>query len=175
MRRIITSRPSVIVTCIAVFVLPSCAQTALEGEYPQSQRDEMGEKLSQMEIDPNSAEARRMRQNQIKFLKKADSNNDDILTEEELAESIRRRFDQMDRNGDGEFDFGDKPSVAPRARFERAVSPVIEQLDEDGSGGVSILEFQAQSMRGFEAFDAAGTGSVNLNEMIAAIESIGQK
>lgn len=175
MRRIYQPRFMMAFGLIVTLAMPGVAQTAPEAADASPSRAEMSQKLNQMEIDPNSAEARKMRRQRIKFLERADANRDDVLTRDELSASVQKRFDQADRNGDGVFDFGDKPAAAPRARFERAISPMLERLDADGSGGVTFAEFSAQSMQGFDAFDADGTGAVDLPAMIAAIESVGQK
>jgi Ca2+-binding EF-hand superfamily protein len=120
--------------------------------------------------------------------KKADANNDGqiSLSEFKAAHEIRleERFARMDTNADGVIS-DEEMKAAPRGRKDhegkrrhrgdRDPEKMVERLDKDGSGGVSLLELQGKRFspddQAFYAADSDGNGELNgaeLHEMMKA-------
>jgi len=68
---------------------------------------------------------------QGKMLKYADQNDDGKITQEEFISHAKKRFEKMDRNGDGALD-----------KSDHGMRHSFDDLDKDGDGQISRDEFE---------------------------------
>lgn len=92
------------------------------------------------------------------------------------AERARERFAKLDENADGLLS-ADELRDAKRSkrhaghrRHEPDPERIVERLDEDGSGSVSLAEFEgrrfAPDADAFYAADADGNGELSADELV---------
>lgn len=121
-------------------------------------------------------------------MEKADTNNDGQVSLSEFKaaheQRIEERFARMDTNADGVISeeemraapHGRKGKEGPRRhRPERNPEQLVERLDKDGSGGLSLQELEGKRFspdsQAFYAADSDGSGelsSAELQEMMKA-------
>lgn len=103
-----------------------------------------------------------------------DSNGDGQFTREDLEEQAASRFEENDTNAD-DFLSADELKAATEKRIseraERMSARMLERLDEDGDGQLSLEEASAggkRSERIFERADADGDGVITRAEFMSA-------
>ena len=111
-------------------------------------------------IAQDAAQDRPMRPDPLLRL---DANQDGIVTKDEMLADVAARFAKLDTNKD------DKISTEEReARMERhgprRGHAMMQRLDADGDGAVSLAEQQAQATRRFDRIDANHDGRIDQAE-----------
>ena len=137
------------------------AATAQSGDNATTDRDALKQELQEMDISPEQIDAAVSRR--IEFMRDADANTDGVLTITEFNASLEKGFSRIDRNSDGLVRADDAPRLAGRDRFLSRVSPLIEERDADGDGGMSFAEFSEQPLSRFADMDEDGDGQVDLD------------
>ncbi|WP_435105365.1 EF-hand domain-containing protein [Arhodomonas sp. AD133] len=91
----------------------------------------------------------------------ADSNNDGVVTVEEVRTLHKERFQSADSNGDGVLDATEMRKAMLRERAERRV----QRLDTNGDGRVSAEEYAYPTERHLMMVDRNGNGRLEPAEM----------
>jgi Ca2+-binding EF-hand superfamily protein len=79
-----------------------------------------------------------------KAFEKADTNNDGITTKEEYLAYHAKRFDEIDKDGDGKIEKQDLKEHM-QSRREQKQENAFNKIDQDGDGQVSkeeLMKFQ---------------------------------
>jgi Ca2+-binding EF-hand superfamily protein len=108
-----------------------------------------------------------------------DLDGDGIVTQAELAGQATYRFEQADTAGDGFLTADEMTAAREAARADAAArrqAAMIERLDTDGDGKLSLAEMEAARPQGadrmaerfFDRFDADEDGSVTAEEFETA-------
>ena len=100
---------------------------------------------------------------------KADTDGDGLISREEFAavSAQPERFDELDSNGDGFLDAGERSSARRRRGGRGSASERLTAIDTDGDGLISRAEFAAIDPApaiGFDELDANGDGVVDADE-----------
>jgi len=103
----------------------------------------------------------------------ADTNGDGVITREEFHAARERLFGRLDRNGDGFIDKDDMSGrLAGRQKAQERLAELVAQLDEDGDGRVSKVEFVDGPTPLFDRADTDHNGELSKAEIAAAKEKI---
>lgn len=120
-------------------------------------------------------------------MKNADADGDGFVSLDEMKAAhnarIEEHFSQADTNGDGLLSADERKAAGKakranmkekrkhRKRMRRSPERIVEKLDVDGSGSVSLDEFQgrrhAPDAESFSAADANGNGELDAGELEA--------
>ena len=99
-----------------------------------------------------------------------DTDGDDRLSQEELPEPMRRRFDRMDQNGDGYVEPSEIESMMQRGFGRggpRGGPGRLMQRDTDGDGKLSLEEVPPPMQERFEQMDTNGDEFLDQQEISA--------
>lgn len=103
-----------------------------------------------------------------------DADGDGQFTAEDLENQAALRFEENDTNGDGFLSSDEMKAAAEQRlseRAERMSTRMMDRLDEDGDGRLSLEEASAggkRSGRMFERADANGDGVITRAEFMNA-------
>jgi EF-hand domain pair/EF hand len=98
----------------------------------------------------------------------ADTNGDGVITREELHAARERLFVRLDRNGDGYIDKDDMSGrLAGRQKARERLAELVTQLDKDGDGRVSRVEFVDGPTPLFDRADMDHNGELSQEEVAA--------
>jgi hypothetical protein len=142
---------------IAVPLFPDTAasQSAAPGQTPATEKSVLDRiRAKQRELEPNTNEAQRWFEN-------LDLDKSGDITKPELYESVRRRFEAMDRNKDGSVSQSEyvgfrEDGAAGVARFG--------QLDSNKDGRLDMTEFVAPADWRFNRIDRNLDGRISRPE-----------
>src|SRR4051812_16560315 len=101
-----------------------------------------------------------------------DANHDGVVTREEFMNAgpgdtrVERRRMFVMRDGEGDGPGRDRPGFGPRAGGMRG--PMIERMDSNHDGRVSLAEAEARALQAFDRADANHDGIVTPEERQAA-------
>jgi len=98
------------------------------------------------------------------------------ITQNELAAMGQSRFDARDSNGDGVLDKSELLAAAAQ-RNEARVDRMMDRLDANGDGAISLEEMEARrnTDRVFARMDADGSGGLSEAEFEEGKERITQR
>jgi hypothetical protein len=99
------------------------------------------------------------------MLAKADANNDGTITKAEFLADVDARFTKHDVNKDGKISKEERPGGG-----EGRGGRMINRLDTDKDGAISLDEQRAQATRRFDRLDTNGDGKLDQAERDAARE-----
>ena len=97
------------------------------------------------------------------MLAKADTNNDGAITKAEYLADVDARFAKRDANKDGKISKEERPGGG-----ERRGGRMMDRIDTDNDGAISLDEQRAQSTRRFERIDTNSDGKLDQSERDAA-------
>jgi hypothetical protein len=105
----------------------------------------------------------------LRFLYKADANQDGNITRKELKDFRDSQFARADRDGDGMISLKDVPSrYQGKAKNAFQNSEVIAAFDSNGDRQVSRKELEEGPTVIFDKADGDRDGTVTQSELIAA-------
>lgn len=115
------------------------------------------------------AEGRKGRGGAIQMFETIDANNDGQLTQAELAAHREARFNENDTNNDGQLSREEMLAAAEGKRGSdrraRRIGRMIERVDTNGDGAVSLAEMNArEDGRMFRRLDQDGDGVITRAE-----------
>ncbi|WP_084615387.1 EF-hand domain-containing protein [Roseivivax isoporae] len=101
-----------------------------------------------------------------------DANGDGTVSAEEFEDPAGARFAAADADGDGELTAEEMAAQAETMRVARRdarIARMIERLDSDGNGTLSLAEVESRRDRGamFDRLDTDGDGALSREEMRA--------
>ncbi|MFC3615228.1 hypothetical protein ACFORG_15805 [Lutimaribacter marinistellae] len=79
-----------------------------------------------------------------------DTNDDVLVTQDEMVRQMDLFFGPMDSNGNGRLEYGEVEAFMPRELFDGA--------DANGNGTLSQAEYRAQVIEDFQSADIDGDG-----------------
>lgn len=97
-------------------------------------------------------------------LRRADANNDGVITKEEATAKRQKRFDRFDLDKNGEVTTNEAINAVIK-RFESRIKRKIRSYDENGDGKVSKEEFNAPVLERFAERDTNKDGKLTKDEM----------
>ncbi|MDV3456428.1 EF-hand domain-containing protein [Sphingomonas sp. HF-S4] len=95
---------------------------------------------------------------------KADANGDGAVTQAEFLADVDARFAGLDANKDGKISKDERPGNGERG------GRMLNRLDTDGDGAISLAEQRAQATKRFARLDTNGDGKLDQAERAAARE-----
>lgn len=107
-------------------------------------------------------------------LKKADANQDGVISRAEAKAERGEWFAKADANKDGFVTAGEVDEMREKARRERQERE-IARLDTNKDGRVSKAEFDASPMPRFDRLDANKDGVIDRSELAQARERRGER
>ena len=102
-----------------------------------------------------------------------DTNSDGVISQAEIAALSAARFATLDTNGDGMVTAEELIAAGVDRAAERAAdmaAKMLERLDADGDGALSLAEMPDRAERGFDRLDADDDGAVTREEFEAAAD-----
>jgi hypothetical protein len=94
-----------------------------------------------------------------------DANGDGIVTRAEVEADVAKRFGQMDMNDDGKIDQADREGrAAATAGKPGRGGAMLDRLDTNGDGAVSLDEMKQMTMARFDRADANKDGKLTGDE-----------
>jgi Ca2+-binding EF-hand superfamily protein len=102
-----------------------------------------------------------------------DANGDGVVTRAEAEADIAKRFARMDMNKDGKLDAADREAMRKAREAKRAErggrgGKMMERLDANGDGAVSLDEMKRGALARFDRADANKDGKLTGDEREAA-------
>lgn len=109
-----------------------------------------------------------------------DADGDGRITPEEMAAQREARFAAADANGDGQLDAAEllaQREAREAARRTARAEAMVERLDSDGNGTLSLEEMQGRRdpARIFDRLDADDDGQISEAEFAAAAERMRER
>jgi hypothetical protein len=110
-------------------------------------------------------------------LAQADANGDGVVTRDEMLVDVDARFAQVDTDKDSRISPAEREAAAERmgagSRSGRMGGRMMDRLDADDDGFISLEEQRAQATRRFDRLDANADGKVDQAEREAARNRMG--
>ena len=85
-----------------------------------------------------------------------------------IRQQVEARFKQLDTNHDGQLSKAEFLAVAPPVQARTTPQQYVATLDANKDGKVSLTEFEAAPLNGFNKLDANHDGTVTAQEIQAA-------
>lgn len=96
---------------------------------------------------------------------RADADDSGDVTYEEFAAVFGNRFTSADADGNGELTVGEVADGIQRIMAERMAARVIERLDTNDDGKLTVAEIESQQKKLFALADRDDDGKVTIEEM----------
>lgn len=107
-----------------------------------------------------------------------DVNGDGVISLDEIQSRETEQFANVDANNDGQVDAAEmvafqeaRRAEQMRERESRRVARMIEHLDADGDGSLSVEEFTSRPREMFARLDTDGDGQISAEEREAMREA----
>jgi Ca2+-binding EF-hand superfamily protein len=101
------------------------------------------------------------------MLKGADADRDGTVTRKEIIAFRAKRFQSLDRDGDGSLSSNDIPAFVSMTSRGAELKKLISDFDADANGRVSLEEFVNGPTVLFDRADQNGDGALSPNELRA--------
>ncbi|MCK5746288.1 MAG: signal transduction protein [Oricola sp.] len=103
------------------------------------------------------------------FFERADLNNDNVITRDEMKQSRIDMAQKLDRNGDGVIDNKDAPKMRRfKQKFEERKGDLARNFDLNQDGVLTVDEFVNGPTAFFDRVDANGDDRLTEDEINAA-------
>jgi hypothetical protein len=97
--------------------------------------------------------------------KNADADNNGDVTLQEFESAISGRLGSVDANGDKKLTVAEVAAEIQRMRDERMAKRIIDRLDTNGDGELTLDEVQNRGQKLFALMDRNDDGKIDANEL----------
>lgn len=109
------------------------------------------------------------------MFQRADKDNSGTVTFEEFTEASPMALASADANGDGKINAEELTDSMMRKMVQRRAERMIERLDADNDGQVSLAEVESSQKRMFERLDVDGSGAIEQDELSQGRQMRGER
>ena len=99
------------------------------------------------------------------MFQRADKDNSGTVTFEEFTAASPMALASADANGDGQINADELTDSMMREMMKRRAERMIERLDSDNDGQISMAEVENSQKRMFERIDIDGSGAIEQDEL----------